>query len=687
MFSLTLFAQDAQHQSIPWLPDPLMLKNEIPVTTTKQWREQKTWIQDQLQQYFLGYMPPIPSEVRVEVLDEVEDGDIVIRKVELRFGRDWQAKMTVELYFPKNFDKEKPVFMTQWNHREWLAIGVSRGYVGCLYAGADMNDDTKDYAALYPDYNFAELMQRAWGATAVVTYLHTLPFVDTNKIAISGHSRNGKQSLFVAAFDERVDAVIPSSSGFGGVRPARISDRRFGPHTMAHTMTDFPNWFLNLKDYQGHEDKLTVDMNSLLAIIAPRPCLLNAGIYDLYGDAWGLEQTYKSAKTAYDFLKQSTKIQLRQRVARHTTSARDIEEFFDFLDTQFGIKEYPSFNDIFYPYDFSEWKEENKDIETPMPFVLEHTELSDEDKQAIQDRIAWLLGEAPPHITNPGPGSMDPKYQRSDNQAQMFRFNETIGDARLLRISPYNGMGNYLFADLYYPSQKKEQYPLVIYLHEYTFSFGYGKTSYPGFEMNNYIKELNDAGYAVLAFDMIGCGTRQAEATRFYQRYPRWSLMGRMVEDVQAAIDAAMNLPIVDTSNILLSGYALGAHVALFAAAMDDRITHVAVASPFTPFRSDNSSMEGIKLFYEYLGLIPRLGLFDGNEENIPVDLQEILAVSSAKSRLVISGKSRHIELDKMIGQIQKASEHKMLDYHVLPFFESFWLDHRQYLIDFMTEE
>ena len=636
------FGQKSPEQlpSIPWLPDPMLLKNTNPIETAAQWETQKDWIKQQFQEYYLGYMPPIPNEVRAEVLKEVQAGKITTRTVELNFGKDWKAKMTVELYFPSDIKESQPVFMTQWNHREWLAIGLRRGYIGCLYAGADVKDDTGNYAELYPEYSFMGLMQRAWGATAVVTYLHELSFVDTTKIAISGHSRNGKQSLYVAAFDERIDAVIPSSSGFGGVRPSRFCGRRFSVHTMRTTFNDFSNWFLpELEGFVGQTDRLPVDMNSLLAALAPRPCLLNAGIFDLYGDTFGLEKSFLSARKAYSFLNADNNIQIRQRVSRHTTQARDIENFFDFLDTQFGINEFPVFNDRYHIYNYQNWLEKNDHLSSndiDKIDISENEKLQNSEFQQILSNINWLLGEKPSGIHNSGPQSMSPRYEREDNLATMFRTQETIGDAERLNVSPYNGMGDNLFADFYFPDNDKEKYPLVIYLHEYDYASGYGRSSYPGFEMNDYIKELTDAGFAVLAYDMIGFGTRQAEGKRFYERYPEWSLMGKMVEDAKAAIDVAYNLPVVDTSQVFLSGYFLGANVAMFTAALDERVNRVAVVSPFTPFRTNNPSIEGIRHFYDYFGLIPRLGLFEG-DETIPVDLQEILSWHRKQKHLISS--------------------------------------------------
>ena len=48
-----------------------------------------------------------------------------------------------------------------------------------------------------------------------------------DKIAISGHSRNGKQALLAAAFDERIAAVIPSSGNTGEGNPWRYTTDMF----------------------------------------------------------------------------------------------------------------------------------------------------------------------------------------------------------------------------------------------------------------------------------------------------------------------------------------------------------------------------------------------------------------------------------------------------------------------------
>ncbi len=79
------------------------------------------------------------------------------------------------------------------------------------------------------------------------------------------------------------------------------------------------------------------------------------------------------------------------------------------------------------------------------------------------------------------------------------------------------------------------------------------------------ILALVHAGYAVLAYDQSGNGSRETEAGPFYDRYPHWSQMGRMVEDARAAVDALSKEPLVDASRISLFGYSIGGTVGLYA--------------------------------------------------------------------------------------------------------------------------
>jgi pimeloyl-ACP methyl ester carboxylesterase len=150
---------------------------------------------------------------------------------------------------------------------------------------------------------------------------------------------------------------------------------------------------------------------------------------------------------------------------------------------------------------------------------------------------------------------------------------------------------------------------------------------------------LVQAGYAVLAYDQSGFGTRWAEAGPFYDRYPHWSRMGKMVEDLGAAVTALQADAVVDPSRISVFGYAMGGTLGLYAAAADERISGVVTIAGFTPMRTDtpDRGTSGMTRYSHLYGLIPRLGLFAGSENRLPYDYDEVIALAAPRPVLVVS--------------------------------------------------
>ena len=97
--------------------------------------------------------------------------------------------------------------------------------------------------------------------------------VDQDRVALFGASRVGKTVLWTAARDTRFAAVIASASGEGG---AALSRRNYG-ETIAHLTapTRYPYQVAgNYAKYADDVDAFPVDAHMLLALIAPRPVLL-----------------------------------------------------------------------------------------------------------------------------------------------------------------------------------------------------------------------------------------------------------------------------------------------------------------------------------------------------------------------------------------------------------------------------
>jgi len=207
--------------------------------------------------------------------------------------------------------------------------------------------------------------------------------------------------------------------------------------------------------------------------------------------------------------------------------------------------------------------------------------------------------------------------------------------------------GDDLQADLFYPANKPGgKWPVVIWLHGYSYQYGWSIASPwtstgADFRLDQRpsFPALVERGFAVLAFDQIGFGTRVRDARDFYHRYPNWSLMGKMVADTRAAIDALVAVETVDASRISLMGYSLGAKVGLLTAALDDRVHALAAVAGFDPLRLSTADrgVEGIRHYSHLHGLMPRLGFFVGHEARLPFDFDEPLALASSRPVLLVA--------------------------------------------------
>jgi hypothetical protein len=384
------------------LPDVLTTLDGTKVTTKEAWEAtRKPELKALFQHYMYGRLPakPVRQEFQTSEPRDCLDGkaelrDVTIHCLEPRTGKP----LHVVLITPKGA-KSPPVFLginfcgnhavladpkiplpAGWvpdrcagaeNHHatdagrgseadKWNAdLIISRGYaLACFYHG-DLDPDTPDMTdgigpAFYKpgqekqaDDDAATIALWAWGFHRVVDYLSESPsLVDPKRIAIVGHSRNGKTALLAGAMDDRIALVIPHQAGCGGTAPSRTDDPK--AESVKRINTSFPHWFCgNFKKFNEHTDLLPFDQHCLVALCAPRPVLYSNAqedqwanpngqfellraatpVYELYG----VEGLAKDAKPEIGTLTKS-RLGYFLRDGKHSMERRDWEVFLDFAD-------------------------------------------------------------------------------------------------------------------------------------------------------------------------------------------------------------------------------------------------------------------------------------------------------------------------------------------------------------------
>ncbi len=602
--------------SQPLLPDPLK-----DAATPAAWAKRKAWIRHQYEHWVFGTMPPAPGNVRGVTISDRREGSVRVRDVRLEFGPGHKATLRVQIITPPG-SGPFPVFLT--NHlrtRPWVNTAIRRGYAACIYQALDpiygAEDDSDKWIEIYPEYDWSTLARWAWAGMRAVDYLVTLPEIDKARIGITGHSRNGKQALLAAAFDDRIAAVVASSGNTGECTPWRYTTDPFANESIEQITGSFPHWFHpRLRFFAGREHKLPVDQNLLMAMVAPRGLLMASAYSETQGAPFGFEQAYRSVRRVYQMLGRPGNLGLSLRAGEHATTAGDIERYIDFFDSVFGRKPFPQEETWIHGYTFDGWQ------------ALSGERAAHPPKGDVRERLRWALGEEPPSVPFPAAKTLGGSPRTSEGWlADLYRRPLKIEGARAAALS----FGDDLKADLYVPENGPGPWPAVIWLHAYSYQTGYSRYAKAPFEA------LIRRGFAVLAFDQIGFGSRVEHAREFYRRYPHWSLAGKMVADTRAAVEALAALDVIDAKRIAVAGYSLGAKIGIMAAALDNRIAAAVVIAGIEPLRNPSAEAEGLRHYSHIHGLIPRFGFFLEKRANLPVDYDEILAAAAPRPVLVIA--------------------------------------------------
>ena len=207
--------------------------------------------------------------------------------------------------------------------------------------------------------------------------------------------------------------------------------------------------------------------------------------------------------------------------------------------------------------------------------------LWDDQEQPIRDSESWLKRAATIRQTFVSTLGEAPDSQRLHGYEIVERV-ESEGVARsLLRITVDDD--DVMEAFLMEPADesRRKRGAVALALHQTNNEGKNEVAGLAGLPTLRYALELAQRGWTVLAPDQFaitrrfGKGVGAFDTARFYERFPKWSSVGKALRDSQIALDVLNQLPQTAGHRVSVIGHSLGGHSAVFLAAVDDRVSQV----------------------------------------------------------------------------------------------------------------
>ena len=139
----------------------------------------------------------------------------------------------------------------------------------------------------------------AWGASRVMDWIETVPAFDAKHVAVVGHSRGGKTSLWAGATDKRFALVCVNNSGCCGAKLNHVAASL--SETIALDNLLNPHWFCRaFREFNGRDMLVPFDQHWLAALVAPRLLYIASASQDWPSGPWGEFLTARHASPAWE---------------------------------------------------------------------------------------------------------------------------------------------------------------------------------------------------------------------------------------------------------------------------------------------------------------------------------------------------------------------------------------------------
>ncbi|KAF5389339.1 hypothetical protein D9757_003505 [Collybiopsis confluens] len=209
------------------LPNPFLFNDGSAVKTQADWTCRRAQISALIQGYEAGYLPPKPQTLTGSVTRSGSTGTLSFTASNGGTSVSFSSTIT----YPSGTAPTAgwPLIIAY----EGGSIPIPAGIAVLNYANSNMaqqNDaSSRGVGTFYNLYgksaNASAMTAWVWGVSRIIDILEETPSaqINTQRIGVTGCSRDGKGALMAGAFEERIALTIPQESGSGGDAGWRLS--------------------------------------------------------------------------------------------------------------------------------------------------------------------------------------------------------------------------------------------------------------------------------------------------------------------------------------------------------------------------------------------------------------------------------------------------------------------------------
>lgn len=277
--------------------------NPHPIKTAVEWRIRQSHVIQSLQ-LVMGRLPePETAGLDIQIQTAEELGSV--RRLKITFRSEGEDRVPAFLLIPRRLrNGTKTPGILCLHQTTPIGKAEPAGLHGKPNLHYALELAEHGFVTLAPDYpNFGDYkfdpyahgyvsasMKAIVNHRRAIDLLQSLPEVDTERIAVIGHSLGGHNALFLAVFDRRIKAVV-TSCGFTSFR------KYMGGNLSGWSHKGYMPRIAEV--YDKNPARMPFDFTELLACLAPRPVFISAPVDDSNFEVSGVRDCVAAALPVY----------------------------------------------------------------------------------------------------------------------------------------------------------------------------------------------------------------------------------------------------------------------------------------------------------------------------------------------------------------------------------------------------